>query len=393
MAWQKTVALSHARRMLDVAGGSGAFTITLCQRHPQLRATIVDFPAVIEVAQRFVREAWLQGPRRLHQRECAHRAVAPVSRRCSHVVSPEWRRGQRDEAVVRPGLSRPGTGWPLVIHDFMVDDDRAGPRNAALWFMTFLFDPEAVSFTPSELVALVEGAGFVDATVRDLIPGLTRLLIARKPGDLNRETSTPGARRRWKPVGSRRRGNGFASTQRVDAWWIGPAWTAFGLVLFFGYLTFRAFNATSCGPIRTSARQSPRRCSRRRPAIRAPCRWTMRGSAPSRLVAGVPAAVAGVVPAGLAIAFRFTCYYYRGAYYKAFVLTPPSCAVRGLPGTVPRGDGAAAVSESSPLHPVRRAVAARVPLVGRLAAFFRDGQFGIGVGTVVMLMNAALLTG
>src|SRR6185312_12620927 len=25
--------------------------------------------------------------------------------------------------------------------------------------------------------------------------------------------------------------------------------------------------------------------------------------------------------------FRFTCYYYRGAYYKAFWADPPSCAV------------------------------------------------------------------
>jgi len=33
----------HRLRMLDVAGGSGAFTITLCRRHAQLRATILDF--------------------------------------------------------------------------------------------------------------------------------------------------------------------------------------------------------------------------------------------------------------------------------------------------------------------------------------------------------------
>jgi len=72
-------------------------------------------------------------------------------------------------------------GGLLLVHDFMVDDDRSGPANAAMWFMTFLFDPEAISFTPSELVALVEGAGFVDANVRDLIPGITCLLIARKP--------------------------------------------------------------------------------------------------------------------------------------------------------------------------------------------------------------------
>ena len=72
-------------------------------------------------------------------------------------------------------------GGLLLIHDFMVDDDRTGPRNAALWFMTFLFDPEAISFTPSELLEHTKAAGFVDASVQELIPGITRLLIARKP--------------------------------------------------------------------------------------------------------------------------------------------------------------------------------------------------------------------
>jgi hypothetical protein len=37
---------------------------------------------------------------------------------------------------------------------------------------------------------------------------------------------------------------GFASTHRVDRWWVAPALTALGLVVFFGYLTLRAFNGT-----------------------------------------------------------------------------------------------------------------------------------------------------
>jgi len=37
----------------------------------------------------------------------------------------------------------------------------------------------------------------------------------------------------------------FGRTHRVDQWWVGPACTALGLVLLFGYLTFRAFDATS----------------------------------------------------------------------------------------------------------------------------------------------------
>src|SRR6185503_14451970 len=37
---------------------------------------------------------------------------------------------------------------------------------------------------------------------------------------------------------------GFARTTCVDYWWLAPASTAIGLIVFFGYLTFRAFNAT-----------------------------------------------------------------------------------------------------------------------------------------------------
>ena len=52
--------LGEARSLLDVGGGSGAFSIALCQRNPALRATVLDFPNVITVAERFVTEAKLQ---------------------------------------------------------------------------------------------------------------------------------------------------------------------------------------------------------------------------------------------------------------------------------------------------------------------------------------------
>lgn len=42
----RRVDLQDGRHLLDVAGGTGAFTIKLCQAHPALQATIVDFPNV-----------------------------------------------------------------------------------------------------------------------------------------------------------------------------------------------------------------------------------------------------------------------------------------------------------------------------------------------------------
>ena len=187
---------------------------------------------------------------------------------------------------------------------------------------------------------------------------------------------------------------GFASTQRTDRWWMTPAATAIGLLLFFGYLTFRAFNATYVW-------YDPYISPTVAPAVFTPAfgypgavpvdhAWF--GAFPSWWPSFLPQSPAFFLP-GLAIAFRFTCYYYRGAYYKAAFMTPPSCSVRGISRGY-RGETTLLVIQN--LH--------RYTLYGALlllmflwwegfAAFFRGGRFGIGVGTVVLLINAALLSG
>jgi len=190
-----------------------------------------------------------------------------------------------------------------------------------------------------------------------------------------------------------RRG-GFGSTARVDAWWLEPAATAVGLVVFFGYLTFRAFNATYvyydpyisptvAPPIFTPASGYPG-------AVPVSHAWL--GAFPAWWPDLLPQSPAFFVPA-LAIAFRFTCYYYRGAYYKAFAQTPSACAVRG--GTRwYRGEAALFLFQNLHRYTLYGALFLLVCLWWESgSAFFRDGRFGIGVGTGVMVMNAALLTG
>lgn len=177
----KQVDLAGAARLLDVAGGSGAFSITLCHRFPDLRATVLDFPTVTPVAQRYITEAGL-----------AERiGVLP-----GDALQSAWP-GSQDAVLLSylmsavaadaiPRLARLAydalrPGGQLLVHDFFVDDDRQGPRGAALWFVLFLFNPDAVSLTPGGLTAALAASGFTDVTVRDVIPGLTRLAIARKP--------------------------------------------------------------------------------------------------------------------------------------------------------------------------------------------------------------------
>ena len=189
------------------------------------------------------------------------------------------------------------------------------------------------------------------------------------------------------------RRTGFGTTERIDSWWLAPALTALGLIFFFGYLTLRAFNPTYvwsepyispavAPPVFTPASGYPG-------AVPVEHAWF--GAFPAWWPKFLPQTPAFFLPA-LAILFRFTCYYYRGAYYKAFAMKPPTCAVRGLPMQY-RGETALLIFQNLHRYALYGALLLLVFLWAEgFGAFFRGGRFGVGVGTIVMLTNAGLLS-
>jgi hypothetical protein len=98
--------------------------------------------------------------------------------------------------------------------------------------------------------------------------------------------------------------------------------------------------------------------------------------------------------------FRLTCYYYRGAYYRAFWADPPSCAV-GEPRTRYRGEQAfPLIMQNVHRYFLYVAVVFLVLLLTDVwhALWFPDPgtsrvSFGIGVGTIVLATNLVLLSG
>jgi hypothetical protein len=99
--------------------------------------------------------------------------------------------------------------------------------------------------------------------------------------------------------------------------------------------------------------------------------------------------------------FRLTCYYYRKAYYRAFWESPPACAVRDGQRLGPGYTG----ETQFPLifQNVHRYFFYFATLFliflwwDALEAFWfptKDGghTFGLGLGTVIMIVNAALLS-
>jgi hypothetical protein len=181
----------------------------------------------------------------------------------------------------------------------------------------------------------------------------------------------------------------FGETTRRDLWWLQPALTFGGLSAFIIYTTWAIFQGAhyTYGPY-LSPFYSPEIIGSSEHA------WfkIAQGGAPSWWPGWLifsPAMLILWAPAG----FRFTCYYYRGAYYKAFWGDPLNCAV-GEPRKSYWGERTLPLVLQN-LHRYFLYIALFFLVVltwDALRAFWHHG-LGIGVGTVVLAINVYLLGG
>ena len=182
---------------------------------------------------------------------------------------------------------------------------------------------------------------------------------------------------------------GFGTTSRRDRWWIQPALVFLALSTFVVYSTWAAFQGThyTFGPY-LSPFYSPELWGD------SPHAWF--GPKPGWWPGWLPFSPALLIlwaPAG----FRLTCYYYRGAYYKAFWADPPSCTV-GEPRKRYLGEASFPLIMMN-LHRFFLRLAEPILLillwdVWKAMWFAAPGggtQFGIGLGTVILAVNVVLL--
>ena len=202
---------------------------------------------------------------------------------------------------------------------------------------------------------------------------------------------------------------GIGSTLRTDRWWIGPTVTFSALMLAIIYMTWAAFQAehywvgTDAGANGVAVSSdgfggylSP---------LYSPVLFAnddTPGSAPSAhgwLAESFPSWWPGFLPMSPAFlilmfpgSFRFTCYYYRKAYYRSFVATPLGCAVEGRPQKRYQGETRLLLIQNLHRYAMYFAVIFIFILsFDAIQSFFRDGAFGVGVGSLVLCINVALL--
>jgi acetylserotonin N-methyltransferase len=167
------------RRLLDVGGGSGCFAIALAQKHPTLRCTILELPAMCSIAQEYIaasgvsdrvdacavdmfRQAWPRGYDAIFFSNIFHdwslETCAELSKKALEALPEKGR---------------------IYLHEMLLNEDGSGGRTPAGFSVMMLIGTRGRQYTFGELNGVLQDVGFVDIAVRATY-GYFSLISGRK---------------------------------------------------------------------------------------------------------------------------------------------------------------------------------------------------------------------
>jgi ubiquinone/menaquinone biosynthesis C-methylase UbiE len=172
-------------RVLDIAGGSSIFGMTILARDPSAQVTQLDWPNVNAVAKKLNRKRGLEGKIRFIDGE--HRSATIETNYYDLVVASNFCRFESpsgNQELFRKAYDALRPGGSFVVNDFLPNEERTGPTFALRFSVyTLTHTPEGECWRLSEYSDWLKKAGFnsieTHGDIPKTLPGTT-LIVARK---------------------------------------------------------------------------------------------------------------------------------------------------------------------------------------------------------------------
>jgi SAM-dependent methyltransferase len=173
----KALGTSGVRRILDLGGGSGAYSIAFAKASPDVRCEILDLPEVVPLTSEYVSRAGVS---------------AQVSLRAGDMLRDDFGSGydivmlnaichmfaeEQNRDIFRRARQALAPNGRLVVQDFILNPDKTGPLHAALFSVNMLVGTDAgASYSEVEYTSWMKAAGFTEVS-RIKLPGPSDLIV------------------------------------------------------------------------------------------------------------------------------------------------------------------------------------------------------------------------
>jgi hypothetical protein len=173
--------MNGARSLLDIAGGSGCFSIALAKRHPTMNLTVLELPAVCALA---------------HEYAQTYRVADRIKMMPADMFTNEWPGGHDSHFfsnvfhdwdletcrfLAAKSFAALPSGGRIYLHESLLNDTRDGPPLMTLYSMNMARVTEfGKQYSASELRAILTETGFTDVQVMHTY-SIFSLVNAHKP--------------------------------------------------------------------------------------------------------------------------------------------------------------------------------------------------------------------
>jgi predicted O-methyltransferase YrrM len=150
--------LSTRRFLLDVGGGPGTYSIAMCQRFPDLNAVVWDVPKTVEIAREVIDRFDMSDRITVHEGDWDKDDFG-TGYDCLFMSNIMHGPSSQAETRLNQAMRALESGGLLIVHDFLLNDDKTGPLPAAL------FNLMIGAYTANELIDIIRSIGFKDASL------------------------------------------------------------------------------------------------------------------------------------------------------------------------------------------------------------------------------------
>lgn len=164
-ALARTLDLGGVARVLDVAGGTGVFSMAFARARPGLEAVVFDLPAIVPITRRYVAEAGMSDRVTATPGDVTADALPGgfdlvLLSAILHSFPPDLNR-----RLIAKAAAALNPGGRVVVMEFLVNEDRSGPLQATLFALNMLVGTDGGdTYTESEIRDWMEAAGLTGVT-------------------------------------------------------------------------------------------------------------------------------------------------------------------------------------------------------------------------------------
>jgi SAM-dependent methyltransferase len=174
--------LKGVSRVLDVGGGSGAFSMEFVRARSGVTAVVFDLPQVVPLSRGYIQSAGFGAQVEVVAGDYTHDDLGKgfdLAFLSSVIHSNSY---DANRHLIRKASDALNPGGRVAVLDSLMNEDRSGPLASALFAINMLVGTEAGdTYTPSEVHAWMIDAGLADISRIDT-PFGTSLMIGRGHG-------------------------------------------------------------------------------------------------------------------------------------------------------------------------------------------------------------------